>query len=74
MRNDNKQIPNALKDKIDQLEKENAKLNKDIDSANYYQSKAIQNLKDDNAELVKRNTVLNEYYEEQRQFMAQMES
>jgi hypothetical protein len=36
MRNDNQQIPNALKDKIDQLEKENAKLNKDIDSTNYY--------------------------------------
>jgi len=74
MRIDNQQIPNALKDKIDQLEKENAKLNKDIDSTNYYQSKAMQNLRDDNAELVKRNTVLNEHYEEQRQFMAQMES
>lgn len=63
MRNDNQQIPNAFKDQIANLEKENAKLIKDIDSKNSYQSRAMQNLKDDNAELVRKNTVLNEQYE-----------
>ena len=63
MRNDNQQIPNALKDQIANLEKENAKLIKDIDSKNSYQSRAMQNLKDDNTELVRKNTVLNEQYE-----------